>query len=156
MNQLARLALHTSLRRSSAAAALPRLNAPGVRGVCHFSSFTESTFHKHADETLYNIQTGLDDFDDEHPTLNVDSSMSSGVLNISLGKAGTWVINKQTPNKQIWYSSPISGPARYEFDEKTNRWVHTRDGSSIGEVFEKEVKDVTGERIEIEWDVEVS
>ena len=27
---------------------------------------------------------------------------------------GTYVINKQTPNKQIWLSSPISGPKRYD------------------------------------------
>lgn len=35
-----------------------------------------------------------------------------GVLTANTGKAGTYVINKQTPNKQIWLSSPISGPKR--------------------------------------------
>jgi len=35
-------------------------------------------------------------------------------LNINLGKHGFWVINKQAPNQQIWWSSPISGPRRYE------------------------------------------
>jgi hypothetical protein len=31
----------------------------------------------------------------------------SGVLTVKLGKHGTYVINKQTPNRQIWLSSPI-------------------------------------------------
>ncbi len=30
-----------------------------------------------------------------------------GVLTVKLGKLGTYVINKQTPNRQIWWSSPI-------------------------------------------------
>jgi frataxin len=32
----------------------------------------------------------------------------SGVLTLKLGEHGTYVINKQPPNKQIWLSSPIS------------------------------------------------
>lgn len=36
------------------------------------------------------------------------------MLNVNLGKHGFWVINKQAPNQQIWWSSPISGPRRYE------------------------------------------
>ena len=30
----------------------------------------------------------------------------SGVLTVKVGDHGTYVINKQTPNKQIWLSSP--------------------------------------------------
>ncbi len=43
-----------------------------------------------------------------------DVSLASGVLTIELPGHGTFVINKQVPNKQIWLSSPISGPARLE------------------------------------------
>ena len=31
------------------------------------------------------------------------------------GGLGTYVINKQSPNRQIWLSSPVSGPKRYDF-----------------------------------------
>jgi frataxin len=31
----------------------------------------------------------------------------SGVLTLALGEKGTYVINKQPPNKQIWLSSPF-------------------------------------------------
>ena len=30
-----------------------------------------------------------------------------GVLTVKLGQKGTYVINKQTPNRQIWMSSPV-------------------------------------------------
>ena len=36
---------------------------------------------------------------------------------------GTFVINKQTPNKQIWLSSPFSGPKRYAYDAAADQWV---------------------------------
>ena len=60
----------------------------------------------------------------------------SGVLTLDAGDAGTYVINKQPPNKQIWLSSPkrrvgvlalplmpFSGPKRYDYD---------REGSLLG------------------------
>ncbi|CAN0379455.1 unnamed protein product [Laminaria digitata] len=53
-----------------------------------------------------------------------------GVLNIIVSDRGTWVINKQSPNRQIWWSSPISGPMRFEYDEDGERWVNTRDGKT--------------------------
>ena len=35
------------------------------------------------------------------------------MLTIKFGNShGTYVINRQTPNKQIWLSSPKSGPKR--------------------------------------------
>jgi frataxin-like iron-binding protein CyaY len=34
-------------------------------------------------------------------------SLQQGVLTVRLGKHGTYVINKQTPNRQIWLSSPV-------------------------------------------------
>lgn len=49
------------------------------------------------------------------------------MLNINLGSAGTWVINKQTPNRQIWWSSPQSGPKRFEYDEEHDAWLNTRE-----------------------------
>lgn len=45
-----------------------------------------------------------------------------GVLSIQLGAAGTYVLNIQSPNRQVWLSSPISGPARFNFDSATRTW----------------------------------
>ena len=69
-----------------------------------------------------------------------DVSLSAGVLNVYLGpEQGTYVINKQTPNKQIWLSSPISGPARFDFSEQEQKWIYSHTGEGLHELLNKEI-----------------
>lgn len=64
------------------------------------------------------------------------------------------MLNKQPPNKQIWLSSPVSGPKRYDYvsgsevngvaaggedNEKKGDWVYLRDGSSLTELLREEL-----------------
>eukprot|EP00550_Attheya_septentrionalis_P009433 CAMPEP_0198296540 /NCGR_PEP_ID=MMETSP1449-20131203/32966_1 /TAXON_ID=420275 /ORGANISM="Attheya septentrionalis, Strain CCMP2084" /LENGTH=219 /DNA_ID=CAMNT_0043997187 /DNA_START=123 /DNA_END=785 /DNA_ORIENTATION=+ len=92
------------------------------------SFMTEAEFHTVADETLETIQDVVDTDlmevvgDEEEAEVNV----ASGVLTLALPPHGTWVLNKQTPNRQIWWSSPLSGPRRYEYDANSKRWVYSR------------------------------
>jgi frataxin len=78
------------------------------------------------------------------------TSHQAGVLTLTFPPNGTYVLNKQPPNKQIWLSSPITGPKRYDYvllsegqdaKEGTGRgeWVYLRDGSSLTELLEKEI-----------------
>jgi frataxin len=73
----------------------------------------------------------------------------AGVLEFSAPQ-GTYVLNKQPPNKQIWLSSPISGPKRYDWvvsgesmHEKegagSGAWVYLKDGSTLTGLLKKEV-----------------
>ncbi len=48
----------------------------------------------------------------------------SGVITLDLGQRGTYVINKQPPNKQIWFSS-------LDFDSATSQWVDSRNGELL-------------------------
>ena len=88
-----------------------------------------------ADEALDTILEKADELSDERD--DVEAELSSGVLTLKIAGAGTWVINKQVPNRQLWLSSPVSGPCRYEYVEGT--WTHTRDGSSLAELLEREL-----------------
>ena len=74
----------------------------------------------------------------------------AGVLTVDFPGIGTYVINKQPPNKQIWLSSPISGPKRYDWyiigDSQGEKggtaggnWVYARDESTLSELFSKEL-----------------
>jgi frataxin len=77
----------------------------------------------------------------------------AGVLNITVPALGTFVLNKQPPNKQIWLSSPISGPKRYDWivggdrmHEKqdsrpfvSGQWVYLRDGSNLTDLLNSEL-----------------
>lgn len=87
-----------------------------------------------ADEALDTILEKADELSDARD--DVECELSSGVLTLKTPE-GTWVINKQVPNRQLWLSSPVSGPCRYEYVEGT--WTHTRDGSSLAELLEREL-----------------
>ncbi|KAF4637497.1 hypothetical protein G7Y89_g589 [Cudoniella acicularis] len=78
-------------------------------------------------------------------------SRIAGVLTVVIPATdGTYVINKQPPNRQIWLSSPISGPKRYDFvmtsegqDAKegtgSGQWVYLRDGSTLNDLLQTEM-----------------
>lgn len=54
--------------------------------------------------------------------------------------AGTYVINKQPPNQQIWISSPFSGPARFGYSPDET-WVHFRkEGVTLGGLLDEELR----------------
>jgi frataxin len=107
-------------------------------------SLSSSVFHHLADEALELIVERMDAGDIDIP--NMDVTCSDGVVNLNLGIHGTWVINKQSPNRQIWLSSPKSGPARFDYDGK--HWVSSRDASvRLEEVLENEISQVVNGQI---------
>lgn len=62
-------------------------------------------------------------------------------MTLQLGEPyGTYVINRQMPNKQIWLSSPTSGPKRYDFIN--SKWVYKHDGISLHELLTSELSQI--------------
>lgn len=69
---------------------------------------------------------------------------------MNLGKShGTYVINRQTPNKQIWLSSPTSGPKRYDFvmdggnsSHGAGKWVYKHSGQTLHELLQQEIPNI--------------
>ena len=133
----------------------------------------ESEFHTVADETLEDIQDAVDVALEEYYTENENDNddnddefetvYASGVLNMTFPPHGTWVLNKQTPNRQIWWSSPISGPRRYEYDENISEWMYTRanneddnntdsNNTTTGETLSNAIKDEIRQIYGIELD----
>ncbi|KAG8011601.1 3-hydroxy-3-methylglutaryl-coenzyme A reductase [Nibea albiflora] len=104
----------------------------------HNSELSESEYEKLADVTLDALADYFEDLTDEAFTgAEYDVVFSSGVLTVKVGgDHGTYVINKQTPNKQIWLSSPTSGPKRYDWTGDS--WVYTHDGVSLHQLLSKE------------------
>ncbi|KAK9238000.1 hypothetical protein V1525DRAFT_359545 [Lipomyces kononenkoae] len=96
-------------------------------------------YHAFADETLENILVHCEDLADTEPRIDVE--LAQGVLTLIL-PLGTYVINKQPPNKQIWLSSPISGPKRYDLVE--SQWTDHRDGTTLGNLLRHEISEALG------------
>jgi len=69
-----------------------------------------------------------------------DIAYSDGVLNIEMRGKKYYVLNKQTPNKQIWLSSPISGPSRFEYTQDS-KWAHYRTQQDLLEIMNQEFND---------------
>ncbi len=78
----------------------------------------------------------------EPPLAGFDLSHAQGVLTLKLGSKGTFVLNKQAPNQQIWWSSPLSGPRRYAWSGSA--WLSTRDGHELEGALEAELLKLTG------------
>ncbi|XP_041644032.1 frataxin, mitochondrial [Cheilinus undulatus] len=113
----------------------PRLEKPTPVQIRELS---EAAYEKLADETLDALADYFEDLTDESFTgADYDVIFSSGVLTVKVGgDHGTYVINKQTPNKQIWLSSPTSGPKRYDWTGE--RWVYTHDGMGLHQLLSEE------------------
>ncbi|KAJ5871790.1 uncharacterized protein N7529_004143 [Penicillium soppii] len=98
---------------------------------------------------------------------DIEAEYSAGVLNIGVSAIGTYVLNKQPPNKQIWLSSPISGPKRFDWivegdymHEKQDsrpfvngQWIYLRDGTNLTDLLNSELtlrlpKDIYSEIVE--------
>ncbi|CAN8220196.1 unnamed protein product [Coccothraustes coccothraustes] len=114
------------------------INLRNARTLSDTSSLDETTYEKLAEETLDSLADFFEDLADKPFTPeDYDVSLGSGVLTVKLGgDMGTYVINKQTPNRQIWLSSPTSGPKRYDWTGRN--WVYSHDRVSLHELLSKE------------------
>jgi frataxin len=85
-----------------------------------------------------------------------DSHYSDGVLNIEMRGKMYYVLNKQTPNRQIWLSSPISGPSRFEYKEGDGTWLHYRTNECLLQLLNYEFNErfakKESEKIELKYD----
>jgi hypothetical protein len=71
------------------------------------STLSVEIYHKHAEESLQQLQTWLEQLVDTATIGDADVEYAMGVLTLRLGSHGTYVFNKQPPNQQLWLSSPI-------------------------------------------------
>lgn len=54
----------------------------------------------------------------------MDISAADNILRVSR-KSLAIVVNTQTPNRQLWYSSTKSGPQRYNWIQ--NQWINSQE-----------------------------
>ncbi|KAJ4975494.1 hypothetical protein NE237_000600 [Protea cynaroides] len=56
---------------------------------------------------IQDLQENLEEYGDYVQIDGFDIDYANQVLTLKLGNLGTSVLNKQTPNRQIWLSSPV-------------------------------------------------
>ncbi|QPG76612.1 hypothetical protein FOA43_004004 [Brettanomyces nanus] len=102
----------------------------------------QDDYRRLADDTLELISTDLEDFFEDKNILDADVENSAGILTINTTK-GIYVINKQPPNKQLWLSSPLSGPKRFDYLDK--QWKCMRNNRKLYDILKEEVNQIFGD-----------
>ncbi len=85
----------------------------------------------------------LDFFEKLEETHDISPELDSGVLNVIMPDDREYVINKHTPSRQIWVSSPYTGAGYFEpnGDEFTpKRAVKEAEGKTLFDFIAEEVK----------------
>ncbi|RKP39812.1 hypothetical protein BJ085DRAFT_19878, partial [Dimargaris cristalligena] len=113
------------------------------------SALTESDYHDVSTHTMESLLDYLEEFGESTSLPGFDVEYSSGVLTLELGEHGTYVINKQPPNKQIWLSSPLSGPKRFDYDTTEGKWFYSRDQTTLDGLLNQELSAVFNQAITI-------
>ena len=93
-------------------------------------TLTEEQFESMAEALLGRLAEAVEaaeadgtDVELQGPVLTVEIEGQEG------RRAGTFVVSKHAPTRQIWLSSPISGASHYAFDGQA--WRSTRDQSAL-------------------------
>ncbi len=105
----------------------------------------KTTFDSLADSFLETIFEAIEEQDTE---MVIDADLNDGILSLELNTGQEYVISKHAPSKQIWLSSPVSGGLHYDFNEQTESWELTRDGSQLDELLSLELYQLTGNQFD--------
>lgn len=83
---------------------------------------TESEFHRAVDEVLARIETTVEALD----ALDVD--LEGGVLSIECPDGSRIIVNRQTPNREIWVAARSGG---FHYAWREGAWRDTRGGEEL-------------------------
>ncbi|XP_004493241.1 frataxin, mitochondrial [Cicer arietinum] len=119
----------------------------GPTPIDYRSLLEEGEFHSLADTTIHSLQEKFEDYGDSIDLDGFDIDYGNDVLTIKLGELGTYVLNKQTPNRQLWLSSPVSGPSRFDWDQDTKAWIYRRNKAKLYKILEVELEQLCGKPI---------
>ncbi|KAL1958151.1 hypothetical protein VTO42DRAFT_5006 [Malbranchea cinnamomea] len=129
----------------------PNNVAGGSTHVLEATPITDELYREYSEEYFNVLLSELEEL--QETGSDIEAEYSAGVLTINVPGVGTYVLNKQPPNRQIWLSSPISGPKRYDWvvlgdgqHEKEGtreyvggQWIYLRDGSNLTTLLNEEL-----------------
>ena len=105
-------------------------------------SIDEAAFENLAAQTLQRFATRIEEATEE---LEVD--LADGVLNIETDEGAIYLVNKHSPLRQLWLSSPVSGAGHFGYDPGNKIWVSTRGGDPLEKILERELSAAAGEPV---------
>ncbi len=86
-------------------------------------------------------ETELSRLFDELERLDVNSDFdidyADGILKIVLMDGKTYVINRNSGNQKIWYSSPVSGADYFAFNAEKKSWENDKNQELSAKLFDE-------------------
>jgi len=82
----------------------------------------ESDFHSAVDAVLARIESSLEGED------NLDLDLESGILTVTCSDSSRVIVNRQTPNREIWVAARSGG---FHFAHRDGEWRDTRSGDEL-------------------------
>lgn len=103
-------------------------------------SENDTQFNSLAEKTIENL---FDSIEREIGHM-AEVDLEGGILNAELDDGRIYIINKHSPNRQIWLSSPLSGAHHFSFDSGAGEWVSTRGDARLIGLLESELSSIKG------------
>jgi frataxin len=85
-------------------------------------------FEKTSDICLNSIYQFIEGIVEINKDAEINFDLDNGVLQIDFvinSKNYSFVINKNSASQKIWYSSPVSKPKYYLYDQYSQNWTET-------------------------------
>jgi iron donor protein CyaY len=99
----------------------------------------EKDFYKLCESALLKLSEAVEAADKNS---QLDAEYSDGILKIVIiASKKTYVINRNSGNQKIWYSSPFSGADYFSFDEQTQDWRDAK-GDELSQKLFLELKNI--------------
>ena len=98
----------------------------------------ETEFHRTVDAVLARIESAVEASD----TLEVD--LESGILTITCPDDTRVIVNRQTPNREIWVAARSGG---FHFSWRDGEWRDTRSGEELFASLARVITQQAGENI---------
>jgi len=105
-----------------------------------YSAFRNDAFFKEisANHIFELGEKIIGDYEKKGAQFDVD--FSDDALSLTI-KGNTFLLNRQTPTRQLWLSSPISGSHKFDFDTDKGQWVdHENHGIELNGHISKEIE----------------
>ena len=102
---------------------------------------TESEFLQHSDALFADIEDQIDE-----GGWDFDCQFSGNVLTLEADDGSQIIVNRHTPNQELWIAAKSGG---YHFAERDGHWLATRDGSEFFTVLSEALSAAAGEEVVI-------
>jgi len=101
----------------------------------------ESDFHREVDAVLARIEAGIE------ASNSLDVDLESGILTVTCADGSRMIVNRQTPNREIWVAARSGG---FHFRSVDGEWRDTRSRDELFASLARIVSSQSGEDVAFE------